>query len=41
MPYEIDAGGFKGPLPKLLEFIEEKKYEISEVNLAKITGDYW
>jgi segregation and condensation protein A len=40
MPYEIDADGFKGPLPKLLEFIEEKKYEISAINLAKITGDF-
>lgn len=40
MLYEIDAGGFKGPLNKLLEFIENKKYEITEVNLAKITGDF-
>jgi len=40
MSYEIDAGGFKGPLYKLLELIEEKKYEISEVNLAKLTGDF-
>lgn len=38
--YEIETGNFKGPLHKLLEFIEEKKYEITGVNLAKITGDF-
>ncbi len=40
MPYEIEASGFAGPLYKLLELIEEKKYEITEINLAKITGDF-
>ena len=40
MAYEIETGDFKGPLHKLLEFIEEKKYEITGVNLAKITGDF-
>jgi segregation and condensation protein A len=38
--YEIEAGSFKGPLHKLLELIEEKKCEITGVNLAKITGDF-
>ena len=40
MAYEIETRDFKGPLHKLLEFIEEKKYEITGVNLAKITGDF-
>jgi segregation and condensation protein A len=40
MAYEIETGNFKGPLHTLLEFIEEKKYEITGVNLAKITGDF-
>ena len=40
MSYEIETSGFTGPLYKLLELIEEKKYEITEVNLAKITGDF-
>ena len=40
MSYEIEANGFIGPLYKLLELIEEKKYEITEINLAKITGDF-
>ncbi|MFA5052512.1 MAG: segregation/condensation protein A [Parcubacteria group bacterium] len=40
MAYEIETTGFKGPIQKLLEFIEDKKYEITEINLAKITGDF-
>ena len=40
MSYEIETNGFIGPLYKLLELIEENKYEITEVNLAKITSDF-
>ena len=40
MSYKIETNGFAGPLYKLLELIEEKKYEITEINLAKITGDF-
>ncbi len=40
MLYEVVANNFKGPIHKLLEFIEEKKYEITEINLAEITGDF-
>ena len=31
---------FKGPLEKLLELIEEKKLEITELNLAAVTDDF-
>lgn len=31
---------FKGPIIKLLELIEEKKLQISEISLAKITDDF-
>lgn len=31
---------FKGPIAKLLELIEEKKLQISEISLAKITDDF-
>lgn len=40
MSYEITLEKFSGPLRKLLELIESKKYEITEVNLAKVTGDF-
>ncbi|MDD4931529.1 MAG: ScpA family protein [Candidatus Colwellbacteria bacterium] len=40
MGYEISLENFSGPLQKLLELIEEKKYEITTVNLAKVTGDF-
>jgi segregation and condensation protein A len=40
MSYEIVLEKFSGPLHKLLELIENKKYEITEVNLADITGDF-
>lgn len=38
--YEFNSEGFKGPLAKLLELIEEKKMEISQVNLAEVTDDF-
>lgn len=40
MSYEISLDNFSGPLQKLLELIEEKKYEVTTVNLAKVTGDF-
>jgi len=40
MAFEIVLEKFSGPLHKLLELIEDKKYEITEVNLSKITGDF-
>lgn len=38
--YEINLENFSGPISKLLSLIEEKKYEITSVNLAKVTGDF-
>ncbi|MDI6717755.1 MAG: segregation/condensation protein A [Patescibacteria group bacterium] len=38
--YQINLEKFKGPLEKLLELIEEKKMEITEVNLALVTDDF-
>lgn len=38
--YEFNSEGFKGPLAKLLELIEEKKMEISQINLAEVTDDF-
>ena len=40
MPYEISFNDFSGPLNKLLELIEGKKYEITELSLGKVTGDF-
>ncbi len=40
MPYEITLNNFSGPLQKLYELISEKKYDISSVSLAKVTGDF-
>ncbi|MDD5099026.1 MAG: ScpA family protein [Candidatus Colwellbacteria bacterium] len=40
MVYEISLNNFSGPLQKLLELIEERKYEVTTVNLAKVTGDF-
>lgn len=40
MSYEISLENFSGPLQKLLELIEERRYEVSAVNLAKVTGDF-
>ncbi len=38
--YEVQTEQFKGPLEKLLELIEEKKMEISQLNLAFVTDDF-
>lgn len=38
--YEVKLDQFSGPLDKLLELIEEKKMEITLVNLASVTGDF-
>jgi len=38
--YEIKLDAFAGPLDKLLELIEERKMEITVVNLAEITNDF-
>lgn len=38
--FEIKTEKFTGPLGKLLELIEEKKLEITTINLAEVTGDF-
>lgn len=38
--YEFKTEKFQGPLDKLLELIESKKLEITEINLAEVTGDF-
>ncbi len=38
--YELKLESYKGPLEKLLELIEEKKMEITSVNIAEVTGDF-
>lgn len=40
VPYELELEVYQGPLEKLLELIEEKQLEITEVNLAKVTADF-
>lgn len=40
MKYELKSNQFSGPLEKLLELIEEKKMEITVINLAEITNDF-
>ena len=40
MEYKVSLENFEGPLFVLVELIEKKKLEITEVNLAKITGDF-
>lgn len=40
MNYELKTEYYQGPLDKLLELIEEKKLEISQVSLAAVTGDF-
>ena len=41
MQYELNLDKYKGPLEKLLELIEEKKLEITTVNLAEVTGGFF
>lgn len=38
--YELALEKFSGPIEKLLELIEERKLEITEFNLAQVTGDF-
>ena len=40
MNYTIKTELFSGPLEKLLELIEERKLEITAMNLAEVTGDF-
>ncbi len=40
MAYEVKTEKFTGPLGKLLELIEEKKLEITQISLAEVTGDF-
>lgn len=38
--YELKLEQFAGPLEKLLELIEEKKLDITEISLAQVTADF-
>ncbi len=38
--YRVRIGGFEGPFDLLLQLIARRKLEISEVDLADITGDF-
>ncbi len=38
--YELKLEQFSGPIEKLLELIEEKKMEITELSLAEVTADF-
>lgn len=38
--YEVRLDQFSGPMEKLLELIEDQKLEITQVNLAAVTGDF-
>lgn len=40
MHYELALEAYHGPLEKLLELIEERKMEITEISLAAITDDF-
>lgn len=40
MAYELKLEQFSGPIEKLLELIEEKKLEITQLNLAQVTADF-
>ncbi len=40
MNYELKLERFSGPIEKLLELIEDKKMEITELNLAEVTADF-
>lgn len=40
MAYEYKTGKFSGPLEKLLELIEERKLDVSELSLAEVTADF-
>ncbi|MBI4119466.1 MAG: segregation/condensation protein A [Parcubacteria group bacterium] len=38
--YELKLEQFSGPLDKLLDLIEAKKLEITQINLAEVTSDF-
>lgn len=38
--YELKLEKFTGPLEKLLELIEEKKLDVTEISLAQVTDDF-
>ena len=38
--YEVKIEQFNGPLDKLLQLIEERKMEVTMVNLAAVTADF-
>lgn len=40
MAYELKLEKFQGPLEKLLELIEERKLQVSEISLAEVTDDF-
>lgn len=40
MAFELKLAQYSGPLEKLLELIEEKKLEITEISLASVTDDF-
>lgn len=40
MNYELKIDEFEGPLGKLLELIEERKLEVTRLNLAEVTADF-
>ncbi|MEK7574303.1 MAG: segregation/condensation protein A [Patescibacteria group bacterium] len=40
MAYELKLEQFSGPIEKLMELIEEKKLEITQLNLARVTADF-
>jgi segregation and condensation protein A len=40
MTYQLNLKQFSGPLDKLLELIEARQLEITEISLAKVTDDF-
>ncbi len=40
MAYQVEIQEFQGPLDLLLQFIKERKLDISQVSLAKVTDQY-
>lgn len=40
MPYELKLAQYSGPLDKLLELIEAKQLQITEISLAQVTDDF-
>ena len=40
MVYELNLPQYTGPLPKLLELIEERKMEVTQISLAQVTDDF-